>query len=171
MLDRLNFHLGEIIGFNTCARKEVNKKHCCLITGSVYITSKRLPLSELKINILIKLLLLLTIIPLITRVFNRKLQGVNVMKESGSFRPLSLSPLVVSPSGRFAHFPIRPRVVSLPYKIFLVLFRPQNWYKALIFLLIDDFRITYKRWGKNWAFYAVFWKVTQQLRMSTAILI
>ena len=29
-----------------------------------------------------------------------------------SFRPLSLSPRVVSPPGRFAHFPVRPWVVS-----------------------------------------------------------
>ena len=45
----------------------------------------------------------------------------------GSFRPLSRSPPP-------------PRVVSPPYKIlFLVLlFRPQKWYKALIFILIGD---------------------------------
>ena len=29
-----------------------------------------------------------------------------------SFRPLSLSPRIVSPPGRFAHFPVRPWVVS-----------------------------------------------------------
>ena len=71
-----------------------------------------------------------------------------------SFRPFSLSPGVVSPPGsfrplsrsplsRFAHFPVRPRVVSPPYKIlFLVLlFRPQKWYKALIFWLIGDFSL------------------------------
>ena len=106
--------------------------------------------------------------------------------ESGSFRPLSRSPL-----SRFAHFPFRPesfrpRVVSptfpfapesfrplprsplsrfAPYEIlFLVLlFRPQKWYKALFFLAYWwFFVITYKRWKKNWAFYTVFWKVTQQ---------
>ena len=57
---------------------------------------------------------------------------------SGSFRPLSRSPL-----SRFAHFPVHPWVISPPYKIlFLVLlFRPQKWYKALIFLLIDDFSL------------------------------
>ena len=56
----------------------------------------------------------------------------------GSFRPLSRSHL-----SRFAHFPVRPWVVSPPYKIlFLVLlFRPQKWYKSLIFLLIDDFAL------------------------------
>ena len=56
----------------------------------------------------------------------------------GSFRPLSRSP-----QSRFAHFLVRPRVVSPPYKIlFLVLlFRPQKWYKALIFLLIGDFSL------------------------------
>ena len=56
----------------------------------------------------------------------------------GSFRPLSRSPL-----SRLAHFPVRPRVVFPPYKIlFLVLlFRPQKWYKALIFLLIGDFSL------------------------------
>ena len=56
----------------------------------------------------------------------------------GSFRPLSRWPLSL-----FAHFPVRPWVVSPPYKIlFLVLlFRPQKWYKALIFLLIFDFSL------------------------------
>ena len=54
----------------------------------------------------------------------------------GLFRPLSRSPL-----SRFAFFPVRPRVVSPPYKILflLLIFRPQKWYKALIFLLIGDF--------------------------------
>ena len=79
--------------------------------------------------------------------------------ESGSFRPLSRSPLSRfahfpfrpesfrplsrSPLGRFAHFPVSPWVVSPPYKIlFLVLLlRPQKWYKVLIFLLIDDFSL------------------------------
>ena len=68
-----------------------------------------------------------------------------------SFRPLSLSPrryvpesfrpLFRSPLSRFAHFPVRPRVVSPPYKtLFLVvLFRSQKWYEALIFLFIGDF--------------------------------
>ena len=85
-----------------------------------------------------------------------------------SFRPLSLSPRVVSPPGRFAHFPVRPWVVSPPYKnLFLVLFRPQKCYKALIFLLIDDFALWHiirdeKKRKKKWAFYTVFWKVTQQ---------
>ena len=83
--------------------------------------------------------------------------------ESGSFRPLSRSPL-----SRFAQFPFRPesfrtRVVSPtfpfapesfrqlsrsppsrfapPYKILflLLIFRPQKWYKVLIFLLIGEF--------------------------------
>ena len=65
---------------------------------------------------------------------------------AGSFRPLSRSPL-----SRFAHFPVRPWVVSPPYKIlFLVLsFRPQKWYKALIFLLIGDFSLYRIRDGKK----------------------
>ena len=70
-----------------------------------------------------------------------------------SFRPLSLSPRVVSPLVVSPPFPFAPesfrplsrcpRVVSPPYKIlFLVLlFRPQKWYKALIFLLIGDFSL------------------------------
>ena len=90
--------------------------------------------------------------------------GLDCEYESGSFRPLSRSPL-----SRFAHFlfrpeSFRPRVVSptfpfapesfrplprsplsrfAPYKIlFLVLlFRPQKWNKALIFLLIDEFSL------------------------------
>ena len=60
-----------------------------------------------------------------------------------SFRPQVVRPLSRSPLSRFAHFPIRPRIVSPPYKIlFLVLlFRPQKWYTALIFLLIGDFSL------------------------------
>ena len=83
----------------------------------------------------------------------------------GSFRPLSRSPL-----SHFAHFPFAPASFRPPYKIlFLVLlFRSQKWYKALIFLLIDEFWLTYyKRWKKKQtkkttAFYAVFRKVIQQ---------
>ena len=76
-----------------------------------------------------------------------ELEGIRVVSPTfpfapESFRPLSLSPRVVSPPGRFAHFPVRPWVVSPPYKkLFLVLFRPQKCYKALIFFLIDDFAL------------------------------
>ena len=64
------------------------------------------------------------------------------------FRPESFRPRVVSPTFPFAPesfrpLSVRPRVVSPPYKIsFLVLlFRPQKWYKALIFFLIGDFSL------------------------------
>ena len=94
-------------------------------------------------------------------------QGIRVVSPTfpfatESFRPLSLSPRVVSPPGRFAHFPVRPLsrfalfpvrpwVVSPPYKILflLLLFRPQKWYKTLFFLAYWwFFVITYKRWKK-----------------------
>ena len=88
-------------------------------------------------------------------------QAVCSSFESGSFRPLSRSPLSRfahfpfrpesfrpglfrplsrSPLSRFAHFPVRSLVVSPPYKILflLLIFWPQKWYKALIFLLIGD---------------------------------
>ena len=66
-----------------------------------------------------------------------------VVSPTFPFAPESFRPLPRSPLSRFAHFPVRPWVVSPPYKIlFLVLiFRPQKWYKAWIFLLIDDFSL------------------------------
>ena len=55
----------------------------------------------------------------------------------GSFRPLSRSPL-----SRFTHFPVRPWVVSPPYKIlFLVLlYRPQKCIKLLFSCILMIFR-------------------------------
>ena len=68
------------------------------------------------------------------------------------FAPMSFRPLSRSPLSLFAHFPVRPWVVSPPYKIlFLVLlFQPKKWYKALFFLAYWWFFVrTYKRWKKK----------------------
>ena len=98
------------------------------------------------------------------------LQSISMLySESRSFRPLSRSPL-----SRFAHFPVRPWVVSPPYKIlFLVLlFRPQKWYKAFKLFFLAYwwfFVIMYKRWNKTEHFIRYF--EPSSLRMSTAILI
>ena len=95
--------------------------------------------------------------------WNKPKRVPGLVDESGSFRPLSRSPLsrfahfhvrpesfrprVVSPTfrsplSRFAHFPVRPRVVLPPYKIlFLVLlFRPQSGIKLWFSCLLEIFR-------------------------------
>ena len=49
---------------------------------------------------------------------------------SESFRPLSFSSRVVSPPGRFAHFPVRPWVVSPTF-----LFAPESFRPLIKFYL------------------------------------
>ena len=83
-----------------------------------------------------------------------KLEYYGFRNDILSGRPISISPRVVSPPSRFAHFYVRPWVVSPtflfapelfrpPFKILylVVLFRSQKWYEALIFLFIGDFTL------------------------------